>query len=153
MTKPAYLHQLETARNGTNPSVICQVPSGWVFLSNMQFLRGYCILQADPIVESINALDEITRAVYLRDMAIVGDAILEVTDAYRINYAIMGNTDLVLHTHIVPRYHDEPEHLRKGLPWSYPQSVIDKVEFDVERDQIMMDSIKNTILARIKNID
>jgi diadenosine tetraphosphate (Ap4A) HIT family hydrolase len=153
MTQTAYLHQIETARNGTNPSVICQMPSGWVFLSNMQFLRGYCILQADPIVESINALDEMRRVIYLRDMAIVGDAILEVTGAYRINYAIMGNTDPVLHTHIVPRYYDEPEHLRRGLPWSYPQEEIEAVEFDAKRDRKLMDSIKNTILAHIKNID
>ena len=54
-------------------------------------------------------------------MSTIGDALLEVTDAFRINYAIMGNSDPALHAHIVPRYMSEPEHIRKHLPWSYPQ--------------------------------
>jgi diadenosine tetraphosphate (Ap4A) HIT family hydrolase len=35
----------------------------------------------------------------------------------------MGNSDQVLHAHIVPRYADEPDHYRKGGPWSYPQEM------------------------------
>jgi hypothetical protein len=54
-------------------------------------------------------------------MAAMGDALLEVTDAFRINTAVMGNSDPVLHAHIVPRYMSKPEHIRKHLPWSYPQ--------------------------------
>ena len=73
------------ARIGTNPTVICRVPSGWVALCNMQYLRGYTILLADPVVASINDLDRLQRAEYLGDMTLIGDALLEVTDAYRIN--------------------------------------------------------------------
>ena len=62
-------------------ALVCRVPSGLVFLCDMQYLRGYSILQADPQVESINALDPQARAVYLRDMVLVGDAVLEVTGA------------------------------------------------------------------------
>ncbi|MCE5208940.1 MAG: hypothetical protein LLG42_11610 [Chloroflexi bacterium] len=43
------LEKLESARTGQEPSLICRMPSGWVFLCGMQFLRGYCILQADPV--------------------------------------------------------------------------------------------------------
>ncbi len=59
----------------------------------MQFLRGYTILLADPVVASINDLDRLQRADYLSDMALIGDVLLEVTDAYRINYGILGNSD------------------------------------------------------------
>ena len=69
------------------------------------------------------------------DMAIIGDALQAVTGAYRINYAIMGNTDQVLHAHIVPRYLSEPEKMRAGTPWSYPQEIMDTILFDVERDK------------------
>ncbi len=116
MSIPGYLQNVKNARNGTNPIVISKVPSGWVFLSTMQFLRGYCILQADPIVESINSLSKEQREQYLYDMSLVGDAILAVTDAYRVNYAILGNLEPVLHSHIVPRYRNEPEYLRKEPP-------------------------------------
>jgi diadenosine tetraphosphate (Ap4A) HIT family hydrolase len=145
MTQPNYIQRIESARNGTNPTVICSVPSGWVFLANMQFLRGYCILQADPIVESINSLVQKERDQYLRDMALVGDALLEVTKAYRINYATLGNTEPVLHSHIVPRYLDEPEEFRTGVPRAYPQEQMDSVIFNLERDSELMERICTAI--------
>ena len=46
---------------------------------------------------------------------------MKVTGAYRINYAIMGNSDPYLHAHIVPRYSDEPEEYLHDQPWSYPE--------------------------------
>jgi diadenosine tetraphosphate (Ap4A) HIT family hydrolase len=49
------------------------------------------------------------RSRYCLDAARAGDALLAVTGAYRINYEIWGNLDPALHTHIVPRYRDEPE--------------------------------------------
>ncbi|HNZ14122.1 MAG TPA: hypothetical protein PKL11_10760 [Anaerolineaceae bacterium] len=145
---PAYLQRIEAARSGTNPAVVCRVASGWVFLANMQYLSGYCILQSDPVVESINALEHEQRTAFLGDMAVVGDAILEVTGAYRINYAIMGNSEPVLHAHIVPRYLSEPEELLHGLPWSYPQAQMDAVGFDPGRDQALMQKLAQAIQKR-----
>jgi hypothetical protein len=45
------IHQrVEAARAGTNPTVICQMPSGWAVLCDNQYLRGYTILLSDPVV-------------------------------------------------------------------------------------------------------
>jgi diadenosine tetraphosphate (Ap4A) HIT family hydrolase len=137
--------RIESARAGTNPTVICQLPSGWLVMCDTQFLSGYCILLADPPVSSLNELDQAKRAQFLRDMADVGDVILDVTGAYRINYVIAGNTDPYLHAHIVPRYMSEPEEFRKGLPWSHPHTEQDSMVFDVERDQPLMDRIRKSI--------
>ena len=137
--------QVEAARSGAEPSLICQVPSGWVVLCTMQFLRGYCILMPDPVVESLNSLDKQERVMFLEDMAIVGDVLQKVTGAYRINYAIMGNSDQVLHAHIVPRYLTEPEEMRTGSPWSYPQEIMDTVLFDRERDKELMAQLGSEI--------
>lgn len=141
--------RVENARQGTNPTVICRMPSGWVVLCDTQFLSGYCILLADPVVYSLNDLSQTKRAKYLHDMAIVGDALLEVTGAYRINYVIAGNTDPYLHAHIVPRYLSEPEEYRRGLPWSHPHSERDTVLFDVERDKPLMQRLSQAILKRL----
>jgi diadenosine tetraphosphate (Ap4A) HIT family hydrolase len=140
--------RVETAREGTNPTVICRVPSGWVVLCDMQFLSGYSILLADPVVASLNDLSQLKRAEFLCDMGTVGDALLEITGAYRINYAIAGNTDPYLHAHIVPRYMSEPEELRKGLPWSHPHSERDSLLFDYERDKPFMDRLRQAIVSR-----
>lgn len=104
----------------------------------MQYLRGYCILAPDLVAPSINALDRARRASFLCDMTVVGDALMSVLGAYRVNYFIGGNSDPVLHAHIVPRYMDEPEKLRRGGPWSYPQEMMDGVRFDHERDRELM---------------
>jgi diadenosine tetraphosphate (Ap4A) HIT family hydrolase len=141
--------RVETARAGINPTLICRVPSGWVVLCDTQFLRGYCILLPDPVVSSLNDLDREERAEYLCDMVTVGDALLEVTGAYRINYAIAGNTDPYLHAHIVPRYLSEPDELRKGLPWSHPHEERDSVLFDYERDKPLLQQLRQAIEKRL----
>jgi len=126
------------ARAGTNPALICRVTSGWAVMCDAQFLRGYTILLADPVVSSINDLELRKRAEYLRDMTLIGDVLLEVTSAFRINYGILGNTEAYLHTHIIPRYATEDEKYLKGLPWSYPKELVDAVPFDFERDKELM---------------
>ncbi|RPI21103.1 MAG: hypothetical protein EHM70_25615 [Chloroflexota bacterium] len=146
---PTIPERIEAARAGANPTVVCRMPSGWVVLCDMQFLSGYCILLSDPPVPSLNDLSRSLRAEYLCDMAIVGDALMEVTGAYRINYAIAGNTDPYLHAHIVPRYLSEPEALRKGLPWSHPKEEMDTILFDAERDRPLMEKLREAIQKRL----
>ncbi|HPH96034.1 MAG TPA: hypothetical protein PKW33_05005 [Anaerolineaceae bacterium] len=144
-----YIHQqVEQARAGCLPSLICRMASGWAVMCNMQFLSGYTILLPDPVAGSLNDLTRQQRADYLCDMALIGDALLEVTGAYRINYGIMGNSDPALHAHIVPRYLDEPETLLHGLPWSYPQEEINSLRFDAERDANLMRRLAEAVKQR-----
>lgn len=141
--------RVETARAGTNPTVVCRVPSGWVVLCDTQFLRGYCVLLPDPVVSNLNDLSQSKRVEFLSDMATVGDAIFDVTGAYRINYAILGNSEPLLHAHIVPRYLSEPEEFRKNLPWSHPDSEKDTMLFDYEHDKSLMQHLSQAIKKRL----
>ena len=99
--------RVSAANEGENPYVICRLKSGWVIAFDDQPVHGYCLLMSDPIVPTLNALNEEERARYLLDMARIGDAILHVTGAARINYETWCNKDQSLHTHIVPRFSDE----------------------------------------------
>lgn len=101
------------ANAGDNPYVITKLKSGWVVIGDVQPLDGYCLLLADPVVKDLNSLDEAGRIQYSLDMARIGDALLHVTDAYRINYETWGNGEAALHTHIMPRYMSEPDDKRK----------------------------------------
>jgi diadenosine tetraphosphate (Ap4A) HIT family hydrolase len=148
----AFTAQNINTHTPNDPDIICWLPSGWVSLCAMQFLRGYCILRADPTVASLNVLTRSQRAEFLCDMALVGDALLEVTGAYRINYAILGNSDPILHAHIVPRYQDEPPGLRIDLPWSYPADQIESIKFDAARDRELMAQIAAAVHKRQENI-
>jgi diadenosine tetraphosphate (Ap4A) HIT family hydrolase len=140
------IHQrVEAARAGANPTVISRMPSGWAVLGDVQFLRGYALLLADPVVPDLNALDENRRGRFLQDMAILGDALLEVTEAYRINYEILGNSEAALHAHVFPRYMSEPEDLRRGPAWLYDREFRLSVKFDAERDKELMQRLAQAI--------
>jgi diadenosine tetraphosphate (Ap4A) HIT family hydrolase len=82
-------------------------------------------------------------------MSIVGDALLEITGAVRINYEILGNTEHALHTHIVPRYNDESDEFRFGPVWFYDWEKAPK--FDLESDQDFMNQLAKSIQKRLNN--
>ncbi|HET9915027.1 MAG TPA: hypothetical protein VFQ13_24265 [Anaerolineales bacterium] len=146
------IHQrVEMAKAGKNPSVICRMPSGWAVLGDTQVTPGYIILLSDPVVLDLNALSLEDRAVYLRDMSVIGDALLETTGAALINYEILGNTDRALHAHIVPRYADEPEEQRRKPIWFSDMSKSPK--FDMERDRELMDRIAQAIQKRLSALE
>ncbi|MCS3430186.1 HIT family protein [Klebsiella sp. BIGb0407] len=116
---PLISQRVESARNGTNDKVIGRMKSGWAVMGDVQFLQGYCLLLPDPVVPSLNDLDTEARKQYLLDMASLGDAVLAATNALRMNYEILGNSEPELHCHIFPRYASEEEHRRKMPVWFY----------------------------------
>ena len=107
------------AQAGTNDKVVCRMPSGWLVMGDHQVVDGYCLLLPDPVVPSLNALGEAERLRFLGDMARIGDALLAVTGAARINYEILGNSEPELHAHIFPRHASEPEDRRRMPVWFY----------------------------------
>lgn len=133
-------------------NLICCLPSGRLYLEKFQLLRGYCIFRSAPVVVSINDLDESRRANFLNEMVLVGDAILSVTGAYRMNYLLAGNFDPVLHAHIVPRYLTEPDEFRKGLPWLYPNLEGAETQFDYQRDYPLMQEIAREVELRLTRL-
>jgi len=138
------IHQrVDDCREGRNPKTIARVNSGWVVLGDVQFLRGYSLLLPDPVVGDLNTLERHQRETYLYEMSVVGDALMSVTDAYRINYEILGNTEAALHAHIFPRYESEPEDLRRVPVWSY--DWLNAPPFDPERDAELIDAIAGYI--------
>lgn len=108
---------VEQARRGELPRVIARVTSGWAVLGDPQILPGYCLLLPDPVVPDLNALRGPERQQFLDDMARLGDAVLAVTGAERINYEILGNVEPALHAHVIPRSAREPAERRRQPVW------------------------------------
>ena len=130
--------RIALARDGKLPSVVRRMPSGWVVLGDEQFLEGYSILLADPIVPDLTDLDRDRRARFLLDMSLIGEALTTVTPAYRINYQVLGNFDPWLHAHVQPRFADEPDEYRVGPAWAYPEEQRDAVPFSPDRHASLM---------------
>lgn len=117
---PTLIHRwVEAARAGALANCLGRLPSGWAVLGERQVLRGYCLLLPDPVVPHLNALEGPARARFLHDMALLGDAVLAVTGALRINYEMLGNLEPALHAHVVPRHAGEPAELATRPVWFY----------------------------------
>jgi diadenosine tetraphosphate (Ap4A) HIT family hydrolase len=115
--------RLAELAEGKNPALVARMESGFVLLSESQFLPGYCLLIAYPKVLKLNDLTGERRSQFLTDMADVGDAVLQATGCVRINYSIYGNLDPFLHAHVIPRFADEEERFRTIPPMSIPAEI------------------------------
>lgn len=115
--------RVAACRAGTDPTLIARLASGWAVMGDPQVLHGYCLLLPDPVVPHLNAMTRDAQARFLADMACLGQAVIEVTGAVRINYAMFGNMEPALHAHVFPRYATEPVDLRTVHPWAYDWST------------------------------
>lgn len=130
-----YNDRIASAINGTNPMVMKEMPGGYAVFGDVQFLPGYCVLLPKRNVSSLNELNIEERTLFLRDMSILGDAILTVCKPERVNYDILGNTDNFLHAHVFPRYSTEtPERLKKPV-WLYDSSYWSDSKFHYNPEQ------------------
>jgi diadenosine tetraphosphate (Ap4A) HIT family hydrolase len=109
---------VERCSAGRYAPAVTRLASGWVVMGERQVLPGYCLLLPDPVVPHLNALGAHARNQFLADMSTVGDALLAVTGALRINYAIFGNVEPALHAHLFPRQANEPDAIRTAQPWA-----------------------------------
>ena len=145
------IHQrVRAAQTGNNQFIICKMPSGWAVFGDQQFIPGYSLLLSDPVVADLNELSGKHRAQFLNDMTLIGDALLEATDAFRINYEILGNDDPALHAHIFPRYKNEPEQSRRIPIWmGYTREELNSRPFELHRDLGLMMRIADIINKKL----
>jgi diadenosine tetraphosphate (Ap4A) HIT family hydrolase len=141
------IHRLvESCRAGEQPAMIARLPSGWAVLGQKQVLRGYSLLLPDPVVPHLNALSAAARDRFMCDLGRLGDAVLAITGALRINYAIFGNLEPALHAHVHPRYTDEPEAMRTNNPWSYDWSQAPA--FDLTLHGALLEALRRELQRR-----
>jgi diadenosine tetraphosphate (Ap4A) HIT family hydrolase len=80
-----------------------------VFLERRSRLRGYCIVawRHEHVAEPTE-LDADRACAYWREVLAVGRAVQAQFRPIKMNYMTLGNTVPHLHTHVVPRYPDDP---------------------------------------------
>ncbi|MGE4158997.1 MAG: HIT family protein [Planctomycetota bacterium] len=141
---PTIIHQrVSLAREGRYEKTICRMSSGWAVLGDVQFLKGYSLLLSDPVVPHLNALPPEARTQFLSDMALLGQAVLNITKALRINYEILGNQDPALHAHVFPRFESEPAELKTRPVWFYDWKAAP--QFELGRDKPLMEKIASEV--------
>ena len=135
--------QVAEAAAGTLARAVARLESGWAVLGDPQILPGYALLLPDPVVPHLNALAGADRERFLRDMGRLGDAVLAVTGAERINYEILGNVEPALHAHVIPRYASEPPERRRTPVWLHDWTAA--LPFDPVRDAALRDAIARAL--------
>lgn len=135
--------RVEACRKGNYPKAICRVSSGWVVLGDVQFLPGYSLILPDPVVADLNQLSLRERSQLMTDVSLLGDALLELTNAVRINYEILGNLEPALHVHVFPRFDDEDETLRTKPVWYYDWDAARAADPESDQDAQLMTQIRN----------
>lgn len=142
--------RLEAILNNENPTLVTRLESGFVVLGDSQMLPGYCVLLAYPIVESLEALPFDKRVIFLRDMAMLGQAIQDICQCYKINHGVFGNFDLYLHAHVWARYVHEVEERRIHPVWLYPSE--ERHAPNVMFDPAKHDDLRLKLAARLQEL-
>ena len=70
--------RIRAAERGENPMTLTRMRSGFAVIGDDQFLPGYCLLLASPRVDHLTDLPLALRSVYLQDMSLIGEAIIQV---------------------------------------------------------------------------
>lgn len=135
--------RIASAIDGTNPMVMCELRGGFAVYGDTQFLPGYSVILPKREVASLNDLSMDERILFLQDMSLLGDAILNCTKAVRVNYDILGNTDNFLHAHVFPSYISEPKTRRLKPVWLYDSDYWTNQEYQYNPDHD--DKLKNKI--------
>lgn len=149
---PTKIHQfVADARVGLNQRVITRMTSGWAVLGETQVMPGYCLLLPDPVVGHLNELTPLARQIFLRDMSTLGDAVLSVTGAVRINYEMLGNLEPALHAHVVPRFDSPNDPLRTKPIWFYDWAAAES--FTLKKHQTLINNLKQALEHLQKNLD
>ena len=141
--------RIGAAKNGSNPLLITELEHSYVVIGDTQFLRGYCVLLPKEKYLSLNDMPLDSRIGFLKEMSLVGDAIIHICKPLRINYDILGNTDAYLHAHIFPRYESESAERRKMPVWLYDNAhwTDERFQYSQSEHGSLKELLKNKIEA------
>jgi diadenosine tetraphosphate (Ap4A) HIT family hydrolase len=101
------------------------------YLQREDIQRGYSVVvwRGRHVAEPTELTAEEATAYWL-EVVRVGRAIENVLEPVKLNYDLLGNSLPHLHTHLVPRYADDP---RPGWPFPFPDEERPPIEEEVFR--------------------
>jgi len=119
-----------------------EVSDAYLRRTNIQRGLTVVIWRGRHVAEPTELNDEEAHG-YWRDLLIVGRTLEDVLQPVKTNYNVLGNSVPHLHTHIVPRYADDP---RPGWPFPFPDEDPPAMpEEELQRD---LDALRIAIDAR-----
>lgn len=104
------------------------------YLQRADIQRGYAVVvwRGRHVAEPTELSDDEAGA-YWREVLRVGRAIERHVSPVKLNYDTLGNSLPHLHTHVVPRYADDP---RPGWPFPFPEGERPAIEEELFRADV-----------------
>lgn len=108
-----------------------EVCDAYLVRADIQRGLSVAVWRGRHVVEPFEFTDE-EAAAYGREVMAVARALQTVMRPVKINYDVLGNSAPHVHTHLVPRYADDP---RPGWPFPFPETDPAPIPRDrLERD-------------------
>jgi diadenosine tetraphosphate (Ap4A) HIT family hydrolase len=141
--------RIEDIRAGNHPGFLAELPTGYAVLGDSQFFRGYTIFLCKDAAPDLEDLPRERRFQFLREMALVSEAVSRVLKPHKMNVESLGNMVPHLHFHLFPRTLDEKEPLKPV--WLVMPSVEDAAKYalDVARDGELIEALRREIVLQM----
>ncbi len=116
-----------------------EVSDAYLVRADIQRGLSVVVWRGRHVVEPTDLTDH-EAAIYGREVLWIGRAIADAFATVKLNYDVLGNTVPHLHTHIVPRYADDP---RPGWPFPFPHP--DPPPMPAERFQADLEAVRRAL--------
>jgi diadenosine tetraphosphate (Ap4A) HIT family hydrolase len=132
-------------KNNQNKYFFKELESGYVVFADIQYFPGYTIFLSKIHTDELHKLGKENREIFLKEMAIVAEAVYKVFKPKKLNYELLGNTDNHLHWHLIPRYGTDPR----------PETAIWAIDSAIRYDEkykpsdVELDKMKKKLLKEL----
>ena len=147
--------RIEMIRKGINPYFVKKLETGYVVIGDNQHFYGYTLFlyKEHGNKTELFHLDEDERALFMKEMSLVAEAVSKAFSAEKMNYELLGMGDAHLHWHLFPRRSGDIEDCGnhgKGPVWWYP---MEKMYSDGNRPtDEQLNDMKQRLLAELDKL-
>lgn len=107
MSKCFVCGRIDLIKNNKNKYFVKELKTGYVVLCDYQYFYGYTIFISKTHTDELYKLEKSEKELFLKEMAIVAEAVIKAFNPKKLNYELLGNSDSHLHWHLIPRYGDD----------------------------------------------
>ncbi len=108
--------RIDRIQRGENPFFVRELNTGYVVIGDHQRIRGYTLFLCKRHATELHQLDKAFRLEFLREMALVAEAVYRAFEPDKMNYELLGAGNGVhMHWHLFPRR--EGDTPRRGPVW------------------------------------
>jgi len=100
----AVCERIDWIKRGENPYFVRELNTGYVVMGDSQRIKGYTLFLCKQCAAELHLLEPEFRDEFLREMAVVAEAVYRAFKPEKLNYELLGvGRGVHMHWHIFPR--------------------------------------------------